>query len=83
MNQPRWVNVNREVQEIPMFVATVPEALAFYGSIYDENQTHSLPAMIGVPSAALRDPLTCMILSTAASRAGSRTREELINAQND
>jgi hypothetical protein len=75
MRSAKWVDVNGIECEAPMYVETIEEALNYYDSIYDENQTNSLPPIIGLPGKLMQ--LHCYKLSDASARAGIRTKNEL------
>jgi hypothetical protein len=76
MSSAKWVNVNGIECEAPMYVDNVEDALNYYDSIYDENQSNSLPPTIGMPGKLMQ--LHCHKLSEASARAGKRTKDELI-----
>lgn len=78
-SQPKWVDINGIEKPIPIYVSSLEEALTYYNNIYDECQTHTLPATIGLPSDILSNRRACLLLSAATERASKRTKQQLID----
>lgn len=77
--EPKWVDINGEEKSVPVFVSSLEEALNYYNSVYDENQTHNLPSTIGLPQEILSNVRACLLLSAASERASKRTKQQLID----
>jgi hypothetical protein len=74
----KWVDINGNEKTAPIYVASLEEAVNYYNSVYDENQTHSLPDTIGLPQNILSNRRACLLLSAASERASKRTRDMLV-----
>ncbi len=79
MQIAKWVDKNGVESEPPFAVESVGDAISWYRSIYDENQTNSLPPTIGLPPKDMSSPSTCVRLSAEAQAASVRTKEELMS----
>ena len=81
--QPKWVDINGNEKDVPIFVSSLQEALEYYSSVYDECQTHNLPPTIGLPQDVLSNRRACLMLSAASERASKRTKQQLIEETNN
>ena len=73
----KWVDIDGVESNI-MFADSYKDILAYYDSIYDENQTGSLPPTITLPPNESNNRSICLKLNKASERAKSRTKEQLI-----
>ena len=81
--QPKWVDINGNEKEAPIYVSSLQEALEYYTNIYDERQTQTLPETIGLPQDILSNRRACLMLSAASERASKRTKQQLFDETNN
>lgn len=77
--QQSWVNRDGESVEFPEYFDSLNDALKFYNSVYDENQLGRTAPTISMPIQEMLKGVH--VLTDAALKAGTRTKEELHQRQ--
>ena len=68
----RWVYENGDVASPPRKRLTLRQALAFYNTIYDENQTRTLPPQVELEDYILASHRLCLLIQNAQTAAARR-----------
>ena len=74
----KWVDKNNLEVEMPLYLNTLEEAIKFYSSIYDLNQTQSFPPLMVLPPHITINPKNYMLLFQARYQACYRKQNDLL-----
>ena len=73
-----WVDKYNLEVEFPEYLNTLADAIKFYDSIYDLNQTKIFPPIMILPPHITINPESCMILFQARYKACYRRQKDLL-----
>lgn len=77
--EPRWVDYVGERVHHPLFLNNENDVIAFYNSIYDENQTGQFPPEITVPATMRYNVNVMNRINKAAEEASTRSKAEMLS----